>query len=126
MDVHALETANLVQVCLQIVILWLLLWLLRFARDSHIPKRILAIGAISLLVLATVPVLLLVIALVAFQRQSHTFWLGLGCTVVTFESSAAMVCLISKISYFSFDKFSGFQYNILRCSGLQARNPRKV
>ena len=91
------------------------------------PKRILAIGVISLLVLATVPVLLLVIALVAFQRQSHTFWLGLGCTVVTFESSAAMVCLmISKISYFSFDRFSGFQYNILRCSGLQARNPQRV
>ena len=114
MDVHALETANLVQVCLQIVVLWILFWLLRFARDDHTPKRTFAVGVILLLVLATVPVFLLVTALVAFHRQSHIFWLGLGCTVATFESSAAMVCLmIPEISYLSFDRISGFQYNIL-------------
>jgi hypothetical protein len=94
MDVHALETANLVQVCLQIVVLWVLFWLLRFARDSPTPKYTLAFGAISLLILATIPILLLTIALVAFHRQSHTRWLGLGCAIATFESSAAMVCLM--------------------------------
>jgi hypothetical protein len=107
MDVHALEAANLAQVCLQIIVLWILLWLLRFARDSRTPKRILAVGVISLLVLATVPVLLLVTALLAFHRQSHTFWLGLGCTVVAFESSAAMVCLM--ILKFHTSVLTGFQ-----------------
>src|SRR5579871_3038706 len=94
MDVYALETANLVQVCLQVFVLWILLWLLRLARNSPTPKCTLAFGAISLLVLATVPVLLLTTALVAFHRQSHTRWLGLGCAITTFEGSAAMVCLM--------------------------------
>ena len=106
MDVHALETANLVQVCLQIVVLWILFWLLRLARGSQTPKCTLAFGAISLLVLATVPVLFLTIALVAFHRQSHTRWLGLGCAITTLESSAALVCPM--IPKYHFSILTGF------------------
>jgi hypothetical protein len=43
MDVHALETANLVQVCLEIFVLWILFWLLGLARWIRQKKRIFGI-----------------------------------------------------------------------------------
>ena len=85
----------LVQVCLQIVILWLVAWLVRLAPTSPSPKLAWTLGPILLVVPSTVPVSFLAIAL---WQQCHglspTLWFGLGCTVSIFETTAALVRLI--------------------------------